>query len=120
MTNRESEKDRREQAQERKGDVVPRSGKLVEPKSLEQMLSVRLNSSAIALLRNIAQSQRVSVSSLIRTAVGEFTARSGQVTQIRWRVITSEGTHDVGTIEWQESPNSRAGLREVKEGEVVV
>ena len=120
MTKRDSEKVRREQAQQLSGEVISESGKSIEPKSLEQMISVRLDTPTITLLRDLAESQRVSVSSLIRTAVADFAARSGQVTKIRWQVIRSEGTDAVETREWQESPSSRAGLREIREGELAV
>jgi hypothetical protein len=63
---RASEKERRRLAQDHRGEVVEGSGEVIEPRRLDQMLSVRLDPDLVVGLRELAASTGASVSDLLR------------------------------------------------------
>lgn len=67
---REREKELRNAAQAETGEVVvPGSGRVVEPREIKQMLSVRLEPELIAALRRVATKRGQSTSDLVREAL---------------------------------------------------
>jgi predicted transcriptional regulator len=119
VANRKTERVRREQAHEDKGAVVSGSGRAVEARNLEQMVSVRLDDVLVGQLRELADRRDLSLSSLIRQALGEYTVRSESTSRIEWQVTNSQGTIFVETKEWRERPSSRSALRDTSAGAAV-
>ncbi len=65
---RRSEGERREIAQRSRGQVVEGSGMPLEPRSVSQMLSLRLDPEVVRDLRGISKELGMSVSELLREA----------------------------------------------------
>jgi predicted DNA-binding ribbon-helix-helix protein len=65
---RRSEQERREQAQQHAGEVVEGSGRVVPPRRLGQMVSVRLEPGLVEALRELANRRGISVSEALREA----------------------------------------------------
>jgi hypothetical protein len=65
---RRSEQERRELAQQSAGEVVEGSGRLVTPRRLGQMVSVRLEPGLVEALRELASRRGISVSEALREA----------------------------------------------------
>jgi hypothetical protein len=75
-----NERKRREVAFEHRGEIVPNSGVPVEPKMLDQIVSVRLPGDMAAALRDAANARGVKVSDLLRQAARQIIS-----TPIGWR-----------------------------------
>jgi hypothetical protein len=65
---RRSERERREQAQRHAGEVVEGSGRMVAPRRLGQMVSVRLEPGLAEALRELAKRRGISLSESLREA----------------------------------------------------
>jgi Ribbon-helix-helix protein, copG family len=65
---RRSEQERRELAQQHAGEVVEGSGRVVAPRRLGQMVSVRLELGLAEALRELANRRGISVSEALREA----------------------------------------------------
>jgi len=65
---RADEMRRREQAQAHRGEVVEGSGSAIDPRSVPQMMSVRLDAILAAQLREVAESRGTSLSDVLREA----------------------------------------------------
>lgn len=61
-----SERERRELADAHRGEVVPGSGSPVEPRRLDQVVSLRFAPEVIATLRDIANRRGMTISDLLR------------------------------------------------------
>lgn len=75
---REDEKRRREAAQADNPEVEPGSGHEVAPRSIKQMVSVRLEAHLLKELRQLAERQGANVSELLRQAAIDLVLRSHQ------------------------------------------
>jgi hypothetical protein len=87
---RRSEQERREVAQQHAGEVVEGSGRVVAPRRLGQMVSVRLEPGLAAALRELASQRGISVSEALREAAvrlleGEQAAPN---TSFSWRIVS--------------------------------
>jgi predicted DNA-binding ribbon-helix-helix protein len=65
---RRSEQERRELAQQHAGEVVEGSGRVVTPRRLGEMISLRLEPALAEALRELADRRGVSLSELLREA----------------------------------------------------
>lgn len=91
------------------------SGRSLEASSLEQMVSVRLNAGTLAQLRRISRQRNISLSELIRDALGNYVENVGRFTSdIHWRITRYEGGVSTNP-EWTEKPRSQSSLRDVKD-----
>jgi hypothetical protein len=111
---RASEKARREMAlANRAGDVVVEgSGRAVDPRRLDQMVSLRLNPDLVAELRSLAEQSGRTVSELVREAVGQYVtaARASQVSFVITRVdSTLFSGHEVEFV-WRQKPSTFSGI----------
>ena len=87
---RRSERERRELARRHAGEVVGGSGRVVAPRRLGQMVSVRLEPGLAAALRELANQRGISVSEALREAAvrlleGEQAAPN---TSFSWRIVS--------------------------------
>lgn len=115
MSKRREEIERRRMAHSHQGEVIAGSGKPLEASNLEQMVSVRLDADTVAHLRRISSQRNISLSALIRDALGNYVESASFTSDIRWRVTRYEGVVTTGA-EWNEEPRSRSSLRELKDG----
>jgi predicted DNA-binding ribbon-helix-helix protein len=65
---RRSEQERRELAQQNAGEVIEGSGRVVTPRRLGQMVSLRLEPAVAEALRELANRRGISLSELLREA----------------------------------------------------
>lgn len=65
---KESERQRRERAQQHAGDVVAGSGRVIEPRRLDHMISVRLEPELVTRLRRMATENGMTLSDILRRA----------------------------------------------------
>jgi hypothetical protein len=87
---RRSEQERRELAQQHAGEVVEGSGRVVAPRRLGQMVSVRLEPGLAEALRELAHRRGVSVSEALREAairLLEADAAASKAT-VSWQVVS--------------------------------
>jgi hypothetical protein len=87
---RRSEQERREVAQQHAGEVVEGSGRVVSPRRLGQMVSVRLEPGLAEALRALANRRGISVSEALREAaiqLLEGDAAASKAT-FSWEVIS--------------------------------
>ena len=90
---RASEVERRKIAQEG-GPVVSGSGERIKGRSMEQMVSVRLEAELVGQMREIATRSGTTLSEVIRTAVSEYIASTQQRHgSVEW------------VVEWDNAPN---------------
>jgi predicted DNA-binding protein len=73
-----SEKERRETAYAHRGSVIEDSAEPVEPRRLDQMVSVRLQPDLLVALRRLAEERKVTVSELLREAAEHLLDAQGQ------------------------------------------
>lgn len=88
-----SERERRELANTRRGEVVPTSGEAVEPRQLDQMVSLRLDPNTISTLREIAHSRGGTLSDLLREGASMVILAAGQtrpIMNLTYRVVPVE------------------------------
>ena len=83
---RSDERRRRALADEHRGEVVEGSGVAVQPRKLDQMVSVRLDPATLRELRAIAASRDTTVSAVLRDAAVQHATNARQVTELRWRL----------------------------------
>lgn len=69
MTEPLSEQERRELADQHRGEVVEGSAEEIEPRRVPQMVSLRLDGEILAILRDIATERGISMSDLLREGV---------------------------------------------------
>jgi hypothetical protein len=84
---RRSEHERRELAQQHAGEVVEGSGRVVVPRRLGQMVSVRLEPGLAEALRELANRRGISVSEALREAA--------------IRLLEADEAASKGTSSWQ-------------------
>jgi Ribbon-helix-helix protein, copG family len=87
---RRSEQERRELAQQHAGEVVEGSGRVVVPRRLGQMVSVRLEPGLAEALRELANRRGISVSEALREAairLLEDDAAASKAT-VSWQVVS--------------------------------
>ena len=77
---------RRALADEHRGEVVEGSGIPVEPRRLNQMVSVRLNPEVVGALRAIAASRDTTLSAVLREAAVQYASYAHRVKELRWRI----------------------------------
>lgn len=109
---RTDEHQRRALAEEHRGEVVEGSGVPVEPRRLDQMVSVRLDPAILRELRAIAKSRDTSLSAVLRDAAVQYAAYAHQVTELRWR-LEGEGSISESRTSWREPAVSASNLRSV-------
>ncbi len=97
-----SEKERRQEAEENAESLVVEPIGEVPPSDMKQMLSLRMDSQLIGMLRNIAKERGVTVSELLREAALDIVSRSSVPTYVSYK--GSETTAIVST-------HSRNGTR---------
>ncbi len=88
---RRDERTRREAAQSHRGEVVPGSGRALEPRALPQMISVRLDADLVSDLREVAQERGTTVSDLLREGAAMVVVRS-RSTPYTYRVSQVKGS----------------------------
>jgi hypothetical protein len=87
---RQSEQERRELAQQHAGEVVEGSGRMVTPRRLGQMVSVRLDPGLVEGLRELASRRGISLSEVLRDAAIRL-LEADQVasrTTTSWRIVS--------------------------------
>jgi Ribbon-helix-helix protein, copG family len=87
---RRSEQERRELAQQHAGEVVEGSGRVVAPRRLGQMVSVRLEPGLAAALRKLASQRGISVSEALREATVRLLEdeQATPNTSFSWRIVS--------------------------------
>ena len=108
---RADEHRRRVLADEHRGEVVDGSGVPVEPRKLDQMVSVRLDPAILRELRAIAASRDKTLSAVLRDAAVQYATYAHQVTELRWRLDGEEGISE--TRAWRGPSVSESSLRSV-------
>lgn len=73
---------------ERPRDLVPGSGRQLEPKALQQMISVRVDGAVVAELRALTRETGMSLSDLIRDAVTRYVSEFAEreAVTVHWTV----------------------------------
>jgi len=100
---------RRELAQKHRGEVAEDSGVPVEPRRLDQMVSVRLDPEVVRELRAIARSRNTTLSSVLRDAAVQYASYAHRVKELRWRL---EGEAVISEAHaWTGPSASESGLR---------
>ncbi len=79
-----SERERRQEAQDNAESLVVEPIGEVAPSDIKQMLSLRMDSQLIGMLRNIAQERGVTVSELLREAALDIVNRSSMPTYVSY------------------------------------
>ncbi len=87
---RRSEQERRELAQQHMGEVVEDSGRVVTPRRLGQMVSVRLEPGLAEALRELAKRRGISVSEALREAATRLLEadEAASKTTSTWQVVS--------------------------------
>jgi hypothetical protein len=87
---RQSEQERRELAQQHAGEVVEGSGRVVAPRRLGQMVSVRLEPALAESLRELANRRGTSVSEALREAAIRLLEadQAASRTTSSWRIVS--------------------------------
>ena len=87
---RRSEQERRELAQQHAGEVVEGSGRVVTPRRMGQMVSVRLEPGLAEALREFANRRGSSVSEALREAAIRLLEadQAASRTTSSWRIVT--------------------------------
>jgi hypothetical protein len=93
------EQERREQAQQHAGEVVEGSGRVVAPRRLGQMVSVRLEPGLVEALRELANRRGISVSEALREAAIMLleAERSASKATFSWRVVSDPTEQNAAT-----------------------
>lgn len=87
---RASEVERRELARRHQGEVIPDSGRPLEPRSIPVMVSVRLEAGLVADLRSIARERGVTMSELLREGarlIVSVTRTASILIKLKWEVV---------------------------------
>jgi hypothetical protein len=87
---RRSEQERRERARQHAGKVVEGSGRVVAPRRLGQMVSVRLEPGLAEALRELADRRGISVSEALREAAIRLLEadQAASKTTFSWRIVS--------------------------------
>jgi Arc/MetJ-type ribon-helix-helix transcriptional regulator len=87
---RQSEQERRELAQQHAGEVVEGSGRVVTPRRLGQMVSVRLDPGLVDALRELANRGGVTLSDVLRDAATRLLEadQAASRTTTSWRIVS--------------------------------
>jgi len=87
---RRSEQERRELAQQHAGEVVEGSGRVVTPRRLGQIVSLRLEPGLAEALRKLADQRGISLSELLREAAVRLleAERMASKSTFTWRIVT--------------------------------
>lgn len=107
---RADEMRRRELAHRHRGEVVEGSGVPIEPRRLDQMVSLRLDPEVLRDLREIAEARNATVSAVLREAAAHYVAYADAVKEIRLSVLYGAAPHSETHV-WQDAPASLGGLR---------
>jgi hypothetical protein len=85
-----SEQERRELAQQHAGEVIEGSGRVVAPRRMGQMVSLRLEPALAEALRELANRREISVSELLREAAIQLLEadQTAAKTSFSWRIIS--------------------------------
>jgi predicted DNA-binding ribbon-helix-helix protein len=94
---RRSEQERRELAQQHAGEVVEGSGRVVTPRRLGQMVSLRLEPAVAEALRELANQRGISLSELLREAAIRLFEAEKATSQTTFIVSTPEVPASVTT-----------------------
>jgi hypothetical protein len=91
---RENERLRRELAQATKGQVVPGSGRKVEPRHLDTVLSVRLDDATLAALTELAAAHGTNRGEVVREGIRRLANehRRGPKTRGAWGLLHLRAT----------------------------
>ena len=92
-----SEQERRELAQQHAGEVVEGSGRVVTPRRLGQMVSLRLEPAVAEALRELANQRGISLSELLREAAVRLFEAEKVTAQTTFVVSTPEVPASVTT-----------------------
>ena len=106
---RKDEQRRRALADEHRGEVVEDSGVPIEPRRLDQMVSVRLDPGVLRELRAIATSRETTLSAVLREAAAHYATYAYQIKELRWHLRGATATSEVQA--WTGSSVSQSGLR---------
>jgi hypothetical protein len=106
---RRDESRRRALADEHRGEVIEDSGVPVEPRKLDQMVSVRLDPEVLRELRAIARSRNTTLSAVLRAAAVHYATYAHQVKELHWDVRGASTMREAQA--WTESSVSRSELR---------
>lgn len=109
---RTDEHQRRVLADEHRGEVVEGSGVPVEPRRLDQMVSLRLDPATLRELRAIAELRDTSLSAVLRDAAVQYATYAHQVTELRWR-LEGEVSISETRASWRVPAVSASSLRSV-------
>ncbi len=115
MSTNDNEHARRDRAQEHRDDVVNGSGRSVEPASLEQMVSVRLDGATVVRLRQLAEQRGMTLSAIIRESLRDYASNADQTSRVDWWIIGHEGFAVVETKKWAEGSASGSALRDLRD-----
>jgi hypothetical protein len=87
---RRSERERRELAQQHAGEVVEGSGRVVPPRRLGQMVSVRLEPGLLEALRELASRRGISLSEALREAAIQLLEadQAASRSTFSWRIVS--------------------------------
>jgi hypothetical protein len=87
---RQNEQERRELAQQHAGEVVEGSGRVVTPRRLGQMVSVRLDPGLVEALRELANRRGISLSDVLRDAAIRLleAEEAASRTTTSWRIVS--------------------------------
>ena len=111
MTKAKDERRRRALAREHRGEVVEDSGAPVEPRRLDQMVSIRLDPEIVRELRVIARSRNTTLSAVLREAAVQYATYAHQVTELRWHLHGELAVSEARV--WAGPSVSQSGLRRV-------
>ncbi len=106
---RRDEHRRRALAEEHRGEVAEGSGVPVEPRRLDQMVSVRLDPDVVRELRAIATARNTTLSSVLRDAAAQYATHAHRVTELRWRLQGESAVEEAQA--WTGPSVSESGLR---------
>ncbi len=88
---RRSEQERRELAQQHAGEIVEGSARVVTPRRLGQMVSLRLEPGLAEALRKLAERRGISLSELLREAAIELLKAEeiATVSTYTWGIVSN-------------------------------
>ncbi len=111
---RTDELERRAKAQSQRGEMEPMSGRAIEPRHLDQMLSIRLSPDLAGSLRSIAKERSTTLSAVIREAALLYVATQASNTVVSWEVRRGNRAEaHQGMQIWSERHPSHGSVREV-------
>jgi len=108
---RASERARREEALQHRGEVVRGSGRALEPRSVPQVVSLRLSPELITALRALAELRGTSVSELLREGAESVIARSA-ASPVFWRLSDVHGARPGTTARIGDAASTTSALLE--------